>query len=167
MTNKSPVPDKDATTLCFDELAHVRSNCCDCSVDVPHFGGGILHCNMVANLKVGQGVGMFITGGLGVSNVHQLLDWISATLVQRIDGGRVEYFVLGGQIVFVWVKLHYFDGVFLYWRSACESWSQLTVRNLDPACTLQSELPLVGFWRRKPKPRVLESAWRRVSLEGS
>ena len=44
-----------------------------------------------------------------------------------------------------------------------------SVRNLEPACTtLQSELLLVGFWRRrKPKPRVLASVWRRVSLEGS
>jgi len=44
-----------------------------------------------------------------------------------------------------------------------------SVRNLEPASTtLQSGLLLVGFWRRrKPKPRVLVSVWRRVSLEGS
>ena len=58
----------------------------------------------------------------------------------------------------------------------CQASSSITayrlsasVRNLDPACTtLQSELSLVGFWRRrKPKPRVLASVWRLVSLEGS
>ena len=41
--------------------------------------------------------------------LHQLLDWISATLVQKIDGGREEYLVLGGQIIFVRVKVHLFD----------------------------------------------------------
>ena len=41
--------------------------------------------------------------------LHQLLDWISATLVQRIDGGWEEYLVLGGQIVFVQMKVHLFD----------------------------------------------------------
>ena len=59
-SNKSLVPDKDATTLCFDEVVPVRSNCCDCSVDVPYFGGGVLHCNMVADLNIGQGVGVWI-----------------------------------------------------------------------------------------------------------
>ena len=38
--------------LCFDEVVSVRSNGCDCSIDVPHFGGGVLHCDMVDDLKV-------------------------------------------------------------------------------------------------------------------
>ena len=39
--DESPVPDEDAATLCFDVV-----------VSVPHFGGGVLHCNMVTGLKI-------------------------------------------------------------------------------------------------------------------
>lgn len=65
LVNESPVPDEDAATLCFNEVTSVRSNGCDCSIDVPYLGGGVLHCNMVPDLKVGQGVGMLIIEGLG------------------------------------------------------------------------------------------------------
>ena len=41
--------------------------------------------------------------------LNRLLDWISATLVQRNDGGREEYPVMGGRIVFVQVTVHLFD----------------------------------------------------------
>ena len=64
---------------------------------------------MVADLKVGQGVGMLIIGGMGRFQcmwcLNQLLDCISATLVQRNDGEREEY----GRLVFVQAKVHLFD----------------------------------------------------------
>ena len=41
--------------------------------------------------------------------LNRLLDWISATQVQRTDGGWEEYPVLGGQIVFVRVTVHLFN----------------------------------------------------------
>ena len=69
---------------------------------------------MVADLKVRQGVGMLIIGGLRCfrcvySGCISFLTGSHTTLVQRIDGGREEYLVLGGQIVFVQVKVHLFD----------------------------------------------------------
>ena len=83
--------------------------------------------------------------------LHQLLDWISATLVQKIDGGREEYLVLGGQNNFCAGESPSFrQGVFLYWRSARESWSQLTEQPVQAAeisffmdFTVASALPLL------------------------
>ena len=60
LPEESPVPDKYASALCFDEISSVRADVCDDSIDVPQLGSGVLHCNVVANLEVRQVMCMLV-----------------------------------------------------------------------------------------------------------